>query len=103
MEVRELAYQLWKSDIEANKPEKSSDDYWKEAEFQLSPQHWRVSSGALCLKGEGPLQEVIDNSLRHANYHTICLGESMTVTENGESRQYVIETIPQLIRLGLAT
>ncbi len=100
-QVRELAYQLWKRDVEANKLERGADEYWADAEYQLTPRTWFLKSGELKLEGEGPLPEVIDVALRHANHHNVALSESMTITDNCSSCNYVVDTIPNLIRLGL--
>jgi hypothetical protein len=99
-DIRELAYQLWKKDVESNKPEQPSNVYWDEAAFQLTPRTWVIRSGELSLEGEGPLAEVIDAALIHANHNSIYLSESMNVSSDC-NRNHVIDTIPNLIRLGL--
>lgn len=97
--IRERAYKLWDDDQRNNKVELTADDYWKEAERQCMFRPYSIRSGELVVDGEGPLDEVIDGALFHAYNNNICLSESMTLVDC-DGRNYVVETLPNLVRLG---
>lgn len=99
-EIQNKAYLLWEKDRQENKPERDPASYWAEAELRCLSRSYNVRSGELDVEGEGPLDDVVDGALHHAHNNNIYLSESMTLLDC-EGRSYVIDTLSNLVRLGL--